>query len=503
MATVHTCRVERGVSFSKTFAGGRSRTRQVPCTFGECRYLTVITMHAGCSLWGIQLVATGVQLGNSFFLTVLPMVLRERHMAATNSTQTEDGWRVSVSGFFVTYRVLSQLVPVLPGLLLAWLGDAGWRRSLVVVPLLGLLLSRLAMLLMLVLDWPLQVLWVEVVLTGLCGGSTVFCSGIMTLLSLSSAGQDRSKLLMRVELISGLSGVVGCMTAGHLYDVCGPTLRPGVLILMLCLLLHALCLFYILLFLQVGEWHDKELEPTLNRSSPSTRPHKVVDIALLWVAGMVYNAVDSSTRNILVLFQLMDPLHWNVTQVGYGNASGFLVTLSSFLSTVILSRWFNDRTLITLGLVSNAAGMLLMAFVTTTYTFFLARALTLFSLMPVALISSLLSQQVHVSSYSKVLTLLQLSLKVSSAGSNLLYAKIYQQTFTWFPGLVLIVSSILSIVAIVPIRIFDSRLTAGCRYRVLAEEDDVLVLTEDPGENQVLREECESCVSSGKTPECE
>ncbi|XP_061666028.1 solute carrier family 46 member 2-like [Syngnathoides biaculeatus] len=431
--------------------------------FRECTCHSVTDMHRGHLLWGIQLVATGVQLGNAFFLTILPMVIKERYVNATsqsdsNLSRKDDGWQVSVSSFFMTYRVLNQLVPILPGLFLAWLGDTGWRKSLIALPLLGLTLSRLVVLFMLILNWPLKVLWVEVVLTGLCGGSTVFWSGVMTLLSLSSTGRDRSKLLMRAEFISGLSGVVGSLTAGHLYDFCSSTLRPGVVTLLLCFLLHASCMLYVIFFLQryiptqVGALCDNQTPNKANDEPTCDHPRKFGNIILLWLSGVLYNAVDSSTRNILVLFQLMEPLHWNVIQVGYGNASGFLIALSSFLSSVVLSRWLSDRSLITIGLLSNAAGMLPMAFATTTYMFVIARALTLFSLMPVPFICSLLSQQVHGSSYSKLLISLQLSLKISSAGTNLLYAKIYKETFNWFPGLVLVLSSLISTLAIIPIR---------------------------------------------------
>ncbi|XP_037130586.1 thymic stromal cotransporter protein-like [Syngnathus acus] len=242
--------------------------------------------------------------------------------------------------------------------------------------------------------------------------------------------------------------------------------------------------------MQVGALCDNR---TSNKASDDTardRSHKVVNLALLWVSGLLYNAVDSSTRNILVVFQLMEPLHWNVTQMSYGNASGFLITLSSFLSSIILSRWLSDSSLITIGLLSNAASMLPMAFATTAYMFFIARALALFSLMPVPLICSLLSQQVHSSSYSKVLISLQLSLKMSSAGTNLLYAKIYQETLTWFPGFVLILSSLISIVAIIPIRIFDSGLSVGRTYQVITDEEagqcDLLLEMKEPSDNKLI-----------------
>ncbi|KAM9829478.1 solute carrier family 46 member 2-like isoform 1-T1 [Syngnathus typhle] len=466
-------------------------------------------MHGDRTLvWSIQLVATAVQLGNAFFLTVLPMVVKERYVNATSQSVTnrsclEESWQVSVSNFFMTYRVLSQLVPILPGLFLAWLGDMGWRKSLITFPLLGLMLSRLVVLLMLMLDWPLQILWMEVIITGLCGGSAVFWSGIMTLLSLGSTGEDRSKLLMRAELLSGLSGFVGCMTAGHLYNFSSPTLRPGVVTLLLCFLLHASSMLYVIFFLQVGALCDNRTSNKASNDTACDRSHKVVNLALLWVSGLLYNAVDSSTRNILVVFQLMEPLHWNVTQMSYGNASGFLITLSSFLSSIILSRWLSDSSLITIGLLSNAASMLPMAFATTAYMFFigcdpkintrtfsLARALALFSLMPVPLICSLLSQQVHSSSYSKVLISLQLSLKMSSAGTNLLYAKIYQETLTWFPGFVLILSSLISIVAIIPIRIFDSGLSVGRTYQVITDEEagqrDLLLEMKEPSDNKLI-----------------
>lgn len=201
--------------------------------------------------WSIQPVVAGVQLGNSLFLTALPMVVKERCINATNSTSM-DGWQTTMSSFYMTYKILGQLMPILPGLFLARLGDRGWRKTPIVVPLIGFILSRLVMLLMLMLDWPLEVLWGEVTLSGLCGGFIVFWGGTMTLLSLSSAEQDRSRLMMRAELTNGIAGVVGCVVSGHLFDLTAAGLRPGVMTVVVCLLLYAFCVLYIIFFLQVS-----------------------------------------------------------------------------------------------------------------------------------------------------------------------------------------------------------------------------------------------------------
>ncbi|KAM7405388.1 hypothetical protein PAMP_012655 [Pampus punctatissimus] len=417
----------------------------------------------------IQLVVVGVQLGNSLFFTSLPMVVKERCINSTkNSSSMEDSWQTSMSNFFMTYRVLSQLMPILPGLFLAWLGDMGWRKTAIVVPLVGFMLARLVMLLMLTLDWPLEVLWVEVTLTGLCGGFVVFWGGTMTLLSLSSVEQERSKLMMRTELIKGIAGFTGCVASGHLFDFTSGSLRPGVINMFVCLLLNAFCVLYILFFLQVEASSDYKCLKNLSTKTVSER----LNIVLLWMAGVLYNAAFSAAENILVLFEVMEPLHWTVAQVGYGNASGFLVILSSFLSAMSMSRWVSDLTLITIGMLSHAAGMFLMAFVTTTYMFYIALTLTLFSLMPTPIIRSLLSQKVHRSSHGMVLTSLQLSSKFSGVGFDPLYTKIYQLTLYWCPGFVFIISSIITTVAIILIRVLDSGLAVGCRYQQVHAEEE-------------------------------
>ncbi|KAM3617553.1 uncharacterized protein V6R79_008068 [Siganus canaliculatus] len=374
--------------------------------------------------WSIQPVVAGVQLGSSLFLTTLPMVVKERCVNisgddALNSTLT-DSWQSNMSTFYMTYKSLSQVLPVISGLFLAHLGDRGWRKSPIVVPLIGCILSRLVMVLMLMQDWSLEVLWIEVTIRGICGGLPVFWSNIMALLSLNSTQQDRSRLMMRAELTKGIAGAVGCVVSGHLFNLTPSGSRPGVLTMVVCLLLYACCVLYIVFLLQVG----------------------------------------------------------------YGDASGFLIILSSFLSATVMSRWLSDLTLITVGMLSYAAGIFLMAFVTTTYMFYTARALTLFSLMPMPIIRSLLSQQVHDSSYGVVLTSLQLSLKVSSVLHLLLFIHIYQHTLNWFPGFVFIISGIITIVAVIPIRAVSGHtgtMLKCCNQRVhdeeAADEDVLLPLT--------------------------
>lgn len=207
--------------------------------------------------WSLHPLIAAVQTGHSLYVTALPIIIKERCFnssrdGVTPNSTAEDGWQKSISKVYTTCRILSQLVPIVPCLLLARLGDQGWRRVPMAIPLLGLVLARAVMLLMLTLDWQLEVLYVEVALAGLCGGVTAVSGGTITLLSLSCAKHERSLLLMRAEVTSGVAGMLGSVASGYLYNVTAGGLKPGVVTMMLCLLINATCTVYVVFFLEVS-----------------------------------------------------------------------------------------------------------------------------------------------------------------------------------------------------------------------------------------------------------
>lgn len=220
---------------------------------------------SGSSLqWSLHPLIAAVQTGDSLYATALPIIIKERCLNSTrdgdsNST-AEDGWQKSISRVYTTCRILSQLAPIVPCLVLARLGDRGWGKAPIVVPLLGLVLARVVMLLMLTLDWRLEVLYMEVALAGVCGGVTAVSAGTLTLLSLSCAKLERSLLLMRAELTSGIAGMLGSVASGYLYNVTAGGLKPGVMTMMLCLLINASCTLYVLFFLEVSAIRSRENE---------------------------------------------------------------------------------------------------------------------------------------------------------------------------------------------------------------------------------------------------
>lgn len=146
------------------------------------------------------------QLGSTLFDTALLMVVKDRSANASypgSHLSREESEQKAMSDFYMTFNLILRLTPILPSLLLARLGDRGWRKVPIVVPLCGYLLARLGLLLVVVLRLPLQVMFGAAVLYELCGGYCSFWPGVITLTSIGTTAKDRSKVsvlpLMRVK----------------------------------------------------------------------------------------------------------------------------------------------------------------------------------------------------------------------------------------------------------------------------------------------------------------
>ncbi|XP_019937628.1 solute carrier family 46 member 2 [Paralichthys olivaceus] len=412
----------------------------------------------------IETVVVLEQLASCFFDTALLLVVRDRSSNASYPGLSEEASRQrAMSDFYMTYNLIVSLVPILPALLLAKLSDRGRRKAPIVVPLGGYVLSRLGLLLVLIVGLPVQLMFGAAVLFGLSGGYSAFWPGVMTLASLGSTATDRSKVLMRVELLYGAAGLVGSLISGHLFLVNSSTLGDGVVLLIVSTLLNLLIFIHSIVLLQVKVSSSDEnghlLSSTSDNAAFAEAPGGInrVNMVLLFATAFLYDFAVGGAVEILGVFVLKEPLSWSATQVGYGNAAGCIIFLTSFVGVILFRRCFSDVTLILIGMVSFASGIYFMSFVTTTYMFYLARSLNLFALIPMPTIRSLLSQQVPSSSYGTTLTSLQLTLKFAGLAYIPAYTKIYQRTLDWFPGFVFTLSSIFTVLGMIPISIVRCR----------------------------------------------
>ncbi|NXW56310.1 TSCOT protein, partial [Eurystomus gularis] len=433
-------------------------------------------------------VVAGSQVASAFYDTALLLVVKNYYNqtnATTPSHALEDAQQKAVSNFYIIYNLVLGLSPLVSAYGLSKLGDKMHRKIPICFPLLGYLGSKTLLLLLILLGWPIEVMYGAAAFNGLTGGFTTLWAGIMALGSLRSSESRRSLRLIIIELVYGLAGFLGSMASGYLFVGFSDRYREGTVLVACSIACYAFCLLYSIFVLTVpktapacpakaksAEKVGSQLpahteaggnsQPSESSSSTPVAPSKLT-IIMLFMAAVLYDFAVVGAMNVLPLFLLREPLSWNAVEIGYGNAAGYMIFITSFLGVFVFSKYLRDITMIMIGVASFSAGILIMAFVQWTFLFYIARAVMLFALIPLPTIRSMLSKHVEGSSYGKVFVLLQLSLVTTGVVTSTVYNKIYQNTLHWYSGFCFILSFLASCLSLLPLSIvaIKQRSTTG------------------------------------------
>ncbi|NXR16006.1 TSCOT protein, partial [Semnornis frantzii] len=436
----------------------------------------------------IEPVVAGSQVASAFYDTALLLVVKN-YCNQTNATAPshalEDAQQKAISNFYIIYNLVLGLSPLVSAYSLSKLGDRIHRKIPICLPLIGYLGSKSLLLLLILLDWPVEVMYGAAAFNGLTGGFTTLWAGVMALGSLGSSERRRSLRLIIIELVYGLAGFLGSMASGYLFVGFSDHHREGTVLVSCSIVCYAFCLLYSIFVLTVpkpaascparaksAEEVGSQLpdcteaatssQTSLSSKSAPISPSKLT-IIMLFVAAILYDIAVVGAMNVLPLFLLREPLSWNAVQIGYGNAAGYAIFITSFLGVFAFSKYLRDIIMIMIGVASFSAGILIMAFVRWTFLFYIARAVMLFALIPIPTIRSMLSKHVEGSSYGQVFVLLQLSLVTTGVVTSTVYNKIYQNTLNWYSGFCFILSFLVGCLSLLPLSIvaIKQRSTSG------------------------------------------
>ncbi|KAM6187862.1 solute carrier family 46 member 2 [Sarcoramphus papa] len=440
----------------------------------------------------IEPVVAGSQVASAFYDTALLLVVKNYYNQTNTTTPShalEDAQQKAVSNFYIIYNLVLGLSPLVSAYGLSKLGDRMHRKIPICFPLLGYLGSKTLLLLLILLGWPIEVMYGAAAFNGLTGGFTTLWACVMALGSLGSSESRRSLRLIIIELVYGLAGFLGSMASGYLFVGFSDRYREGTVLVGCSIACYAFCLLYSIFVLTVpkpavsspakaksaeevtsqlpahtgaGAAAAGSSQPSESSSSTLVSPSKLI-IIMLFVAAILYDLAVVGAMNVLPLFLLREPLSWNAVEIGHGNAAGYVIFITSFLGVFVFSKYLRDITMIMIGVVSFSAGILIMAFVRWTFLFYIARAVMLFALIPLPTIRSMLSKHVEGSSYGKVFILLQLSLVTTGVVTSTVYNKIYQNTLNWYSSFCFILSFLVGCLSLLPLSIvaIKQRSTTG------------------------------------------
>ncbi|XP_075449908.1 solute carrier family 46 member 2-like isoform X3 [Ascaphus truei] len=437
----------------------------------------------------IEPVVAGVQVGSSFYDTGLLMVVKNNynHTNSSSNSSSEDALQKAISNFYIIYNLIMGLTPLLSAYILANIGDKKNRKIPICVPLGGYLISRLVLLFVILLDWPIEVMYGSAALNGLTGWFTTYWAGVMVWASLGCSEKRRSLQLIIVELVYGLAGFIGSLVSGHIFIPSKITHHPGAVLVSFSIGCYAFCLLYSIFVLKISNSEETCTSPSKdehkaireNLHEPinseytehsrllgdkpdgssavntydvhTTIPSSNVIIIILFASAVLYNVASNAAEDVITVYVLKKPLSWGPVDIGYGNAAGYMIYITSLLGVYVFSKCCGDLSMIIIGMVSFCAGILIMAFVRWTFLYYIARAVMMFSFIPTPAIRSVISKHIHGSSYGKVFVVLQLAIDILSVSFSAGFNKVYQATLDWFSGFCFILCCIIGLLSIIPV----------------------------------------------------
>ncbi|XP_040273258.1 thymic stromal cotransporter homolog [Bufo bufo] len=422
----------------------------------------------------IEPVVAAAELASSFYDTALLFAVKNYYNQSIASLNTSDSNKLQIylSNFFIIHNFILRLAPLLSAYILAKIGDRQRRKVTICVPLFGYLLSRSLLLPVILLEWPVEVMFGSAAINGITGWFTTYWVGVMALASEGSSEQTRSLKFIVIELVYGIAGFIGSLSSGHIFVSWEMTSHQGTTLVICSLLLYVFCLVYAIFVLKVPQHGNPGVNTGNLRRTSSAEPTESSNllgergeessffgtlpqgfIALFFTSAILYNIAVDGSVDVLSFFLLDTPFSFNPKYIGYANAAGYMIFITSFLAVFILSRWFKDVTLILIGIISFSFGVFIMAFVRKTFLYFIARGVMMFALIPIPTIRSVLSKHIQVSSYGKVFVALQLPLTISGLLTSVVFIKIYQATLNTFSGTCFILSGIIAIASLIPISV--------------------------------------------------
>uniref|UniRef100_A0A8C5P8H2 Uncharacterized protein n=1 Tax=Leptobrachium leishanense TaxID=445787 RepID=A0A8C5P8H2_9ANUR len=434
----------------------------------------------------IEPVVVGSQVAASFYDTGLLMAVRNHYnqTAMFSNSSSEDEVQKAISNFYIIYNVVMGLSSMLSAYLLAKLGEKISAKITICVPMAGYLVSRLFLLFVILWDWPIEVIFGSAAFNGLTGWFTTYWAGVMAWASKCSSESNRSFRLIIIEMVYGLAGFVGSLISGHIFINSNLASRQGVILACCSSSCYAFCVFYSIFILRIPEPGEicsedtndehKSIQENLNDpiNSEDTEQSRLLDNAsitnstsniqlnvstskiiliTMFTSAILYNVASIGTDDIINIFVLKKPLNWGPVEVGYGYAASYVTCITSFVGVYFFSKCFGDLGLITVGVLSFSSGILIMAFVQSTYMYYIARAVMMFSLIPTPTIRSVISKHVQGSEYGKIFVFLQLGIEIVGVSSSAGFNKLYQATLDWYSGFCFSVLSALGFISTIPI----------------------------------------------------
>ncbi|XP_068173365.1 proton-coupled folate transporter-like [Antennarius striatus] len=401
----------------------------------------------------------------------------ESRSNCTNSSVPVDPLQKEVETLTAHWNLYISLAGFCLGLLVvpllgSW-SDLAGRRTVLILPNLGLALQAAFYLVVMYLKLPVGYFLVGRLLSGLMGDFNAILAGCFSHVADISDSKSLTFRMAILESCLGISGMLASIIGGQWKQAQG-YINPFWLVLASYLASALYAYLFVRESVQVdpsakllSSRHYKTVWHLLSTGGTSVEEGGRFHRCKLWLYMLCFFlvlTVHFGSRSLYVLYELSSPLCWGPTLIGFGSAALHLVYLTSLLGLKIMQRCLVDSWLALMGLASNIAGMVVFSVADTTLLMFAGYGLCFLSMVTTPVIRSKLSKLVDPSEqgalFASVACVESLSLLVSISLFNSLYpaTRYFMKGFIFlFAAMILFIPSGI----IGTLQILDQRRTNG------------------------------------------
>ncbi|XP_078719257.1 lysosomal proton-coupled steroid conjugate and bile acid symporter SLC46A3 isoform X1 [Lampetra fluviatilis] len=415
-----------------------------------------------------------------------------------NGSDVEDELEKEAQAAASLFQVRLDLVGFFPAVLaslaLGVYSDTSGRRLMMILPCIGYSVESIIYILIVSLELPLPWLYLGCLLRGATGGYASILAGSFAYLTDVANPANLNMRVACLDMLLGMSGGIGAVISGHMLQAMG----YAYVYLCVCLIL-VLCIIYVACILEETITKDIQVESLIPAEDEQDDSSAICDsaaeirmripaeaqkkrnvltklvkqnyksfsnlfcevdsgvcgtglgskrwrLALLLAAFTFYLLAEIGGSLPVSLFEMKAPLCWDALLLGYGSAVGFAIFITSFVGVTVLSRCLSDPPIALIGISTFTVGMAMICGVKTTLMMFLVRLPLMFTIMPVAVMRSMMSKTVLPSEQGTLFSLVgSLELLAGIVGS-VVFNNVYAVTVGWFSCLVFLLASAVAVI---------------------------------------------------------
>ncbi|XP_013421373.1 solute carrier family 46 member 3 [Lingula anatina] len=405
-------------------------------------------------------------------LFIQKVCLREFHSEMvchnlTNNPEKMDYVQSKVSRWVLLNTCSETFPSMITAVFMGSWGDNVNRKIPIVVPAVGGLLMMVNLVLnSFYMNWHPAFILISNFVYGVLGGFASFLMAVFSYVSVISGGEKER--LIRISICEGLmqlSGAVGFALSGLLVKYTGFTYT-----FVFTMASMGVALLYSVLWIKnpppvggrgVGTEEPRSLCARLFDCKHFVAAVKCYFVRregykrlILWlslVAFMIGMITIGGGADVCLLYLNYTIPGWNLVLYGIYNALRMiLMTIFLLFILPVIKRFFSiqDTTVGIIGLVSNTAGQLLLAFCKTIWMVMLVPVVNMLAGAGSTALRAIIAKMVSVNEQGKVFAFVGVAQSLSMLIASLIFNNLYPATLHFFPGLTFLVCAFLLMVAV-------------------------------------------------------